>query len=104
MTNKQTTKQAVKSAKIPKSVILPHKCPTCKNNASTIQEAKEIFGLRNMKGSNGKTVTRCQSYCIACRSKHGQKMDKLKSKNKALAKLDLRTEKARKKLGGAKRG
>jgi len=98
MTNKQKTKTGVKTpkpskAKIPKSVLLPHKCPTCKNKANTESQAVEIFGLRNMGDK-----TRCQSYCRDCRTKHGKKMDRLREKNKKLEKLDLRTMQGHKKL------
>lgn len=98
-TQKSKTKHSAIKAekKIPKSVLLPHKCPTCKTTADTTEQAKDLFGLRNM----GDKI-RCQSYCRVCRTKHGRKMDKLRDKNPKLEKLDLRTTSAQKKIKKAK--
>lgn len=43
-------------------IILPHKCPNCGTKATTLQDANEIFGFRNLL-----TGIQINAYCKKCR-------------------------------------
>lgn len=89
-----------KPAKITKSVILPHKCPSCGTTAKTVEQDNKIFGTRKMKNpKTGQVTERTQSYCRKCRTKDQQAKNILRHKNPKLEDVDLRTVDLKEALG-----